>query len=140
MRKTVYRLSMLGAMAASAVVVATAEGMAQLPPSITPYVAAESEIVPVVSPGDQIAIACGPVEQRAKGSDVRVVLTISAVPGESMPGYKKVLATDAQLLNDAVRVRIPDVPDLGEHTVDLNVYVVDDKGSQRCAAGHMKIT
>src|SRR5271154_1955473 len=79
---------------------------ARLPTGSTPFVP-EDTVVPNVAPGDQIAIACGPLEDRTPDSDVRVVLTISAVPGESAPGYKKVLATDAQLLKDAVRVRIP---------------------------------
>ncbi|MGD0189248.1 MAG: hypothetical protein ABSD74_00750 [Rhizomicrobium sp.] len=110
----------------------------RLPTGTTPFVSDE-KVVLNVAPGDQIAIACGPLEDRAPDSDVRVVLTISAVPGESAPGYKKVLATDAQLLKDAVRVRIPSVPDIQDHTVDLNVYVVSDKGSQQCNAGQMKI-
>jgi hypothetical protein len=118
----------------------SAPAYAQLPSAITPFVPSEDEIVPNVMPGDQIAIACGALEQRTADSDVRVVLTISAVPGESTPGYQKVLATDAQLLKDAVRVRIPSVPDLEDHTVALNVYVVSDKGSQQCNAGHMKIS
>ena len=126
--------------AVAAVLVLSMPARAQLPATIIPYVPGEDEIVPNVMPGDQIAIACGALEQRSADSDVRVVLTISAVPGESVPGYKKVLATDAQLLKDAVRVRIPSVPDLEDHTVDLNVYVVDDKGAQRCNAGHMKIS
>jgi hypothetical protein len=96
--------------------------------------------MPKVAPGDQIAIACDPLQSRAADSDVRVVLTVSAMPGEADLGYKKVLATDAQLLKDAVRVRIPEAPDLDDHTVDLDVYVVNDKGSQRCNAGHMKIS
>jgi hypothetical protein len=98
------------------------------------------EIVPQVTPGDQIAIACNALSNSKPDSDVRVVLTISAIPGESTPGYKKVLATDEQVAFGAVRVRIPTVPDIAEHTVNLNVYVVNDKGSQSCDAGHVKIT
>jgi hypothetical protein len=113
---------------------------AGLPTAVTPYLGEADEIVPSVTPGDQIAIACDAVEQRNAGSDVRVVLTISAMPGESVPGYKKVLATDEQLLKDAVRVRIPTVPELTDHTVDLNVYVVSDTGAHHCDGGHMKIT
>jgi hypothetical protein len=111
----------------------------RLPSGSAPFAPTDDKIVPNVAPGDQIAIACEPLEDRSPDSDVRVVLTISAVPGESTPGYKKVLATDAQLLKDAVRVRIPSVPDIQDHTVDLNVYVVSDKGSQECSAGQMKI-
>ncbi len=107
--------------------------------SVAP-VDANSEVVPSVTPGDNIAIACDALLQRAPDSDVRVVLTISAVPGDTPPGYKKVLATDEQLLKDAVRVRIPTVPELEDHTVNVNVYVLGGDGAQRCDAGHMRIS
>jgi hypothetical protein len=101
---------------------------------------ADVEIVPSVTPGDQIGIACTALIKSNPDSDVRVVLTISAVPGDIPPGYKKVLATDEQVGHGAVRVRIPTVPDLEDHLVNVNVYVVGDKGaSQSCNAGHMKI-
>jgi hypothetical protein len=96
--------------------------------------------VPVVAPGDEIAIACAALNYTAPDNDVRVVLTVSAAPTDASPmGYKKVLATDEQLLTGAVRVKIPNVPDLENHTVDLNVYVVNADGSQACSGGQMKI-
>lgn len=97
------------------------------------------EVVPLVSTGDQIGIACNALKQSEPDSDVRVVLTISAEPGEVAPGYKKVLATDEDVGHGAVRVRIPTVPDLEDHTVNVNVYVLGDKGQESCDAGHMKI-
>ena len=97
-----------------------------------------AEIVPDVAPGDEIAIACAPIEHRDASSDVRVVLTISAVPEEVPPGYKKVLATDEQLSKYGVRIRVPDVPDLPNHTVNLNVYVVGASNGA-CDAGHVKV-
>src|ERR1041385_1601424 len=98
-----------------------------------------SEVVPDVAPGDEIAIACAPIEQRGVNSDVRVVLTISAMPDEVSPGYKKVLATDEQLGKYGVRVRVPDIPDLPNHTVNLNVYVVDHESNLSCDGGHLKV-
>jgi len=98
-----------------------------------------TEIVPDVAPGDEISIACAPIEHRDANSDVRVVLTIAALPNESSPGFKKVLATDEQLGRYGVVVRIPDVPDLADHTVSLNVYVVDGGPPQGCDAGHVKV-
>ncbi|HWE06026.1 MAG TPA: hypothetical protein VG274_04910 [Rhizomicrobium sp.] len=95
---------------------------------------------PDVIPGDNILIACDAVEKRAADSDVRVVLTISAMPGESTTGYAKVLATDELLLKDAVRVRIPLIPNLEQHTVGLDVYVVGSANAEHCDAGHMKIS
>jgi hypothetical protein len=113
---------------------------AQLPPTAAPVRAERESAFPDVLPGDNIEIACDAVENRAADSDVRVVLTISAVPGESTPGYAKVLATDEQLLKDAVRVRIPDVPNLEDRTVGLDVYVVGTTSAEHCDAGHVKIS
>jgi len=110
------------------------------PQALPPPVDDSGEIIPMVSPGDEISIACESLDMHAPNSDVRVVLTISATPGETGPGYKKVLATDEELMKGAVRVRIPNTPDLMDHTVDLNVYVVNASGSQACNAGHLKIT
>ena len=98
-----------------------------------------TEIVPDVAPGDEISIACAPIEHRDANSDVRVVLTIAAAPDESSPGFKKVLATEEQLGKYGVVVRIPDVPDLTDRTVNVNVYVVDGGPPQGCDAGRVKV-
>jgi hypothetical protein len=98
------------------------------------------EVVPQVTPGDRISIACDALTKSNPESDVRVVLTISAIPGETPPGYRKVLATDEHVAYGAVRVRIPTVPELEDHTVNLDVYVVNEQGSKSCDAGHVKIT
>ena len=115
--------------------------VAQLPSAATASATKnDPKPYPDVIPGDNIMIACDAVEKRAANSDVRVVLTISALPGESTPGYAKVLATDEQLLKDAVRVSIPKLPSLEDHTVGLDVYVVGAANDEHCDAGHMKIS
>lgn len=91
-----------------------------------------------VNPGDQIGIACSPLEDSTSESDVRVVLTISAAPGET-PGYDKVLATDEEVGHGAVRVRIPTMPEIVDHLIDINVYVMNDGGAATCDAGRMKV-
>jgi hypothetical protein len=112
-----------------------------LPPAATAPspIRSAPEVVPFVNTGDQIGIACSALVKSNADSDVRVVLTISAEPGETPPGFKKVLATDEDVAHGAVRVRIPTVPDLENHTVNVNVYVMGDKGTESCDAGHMKI-
>ncbi len=100
---------------------------------------AGGEAVPTVLPGDDIAIACDALSKSDANSDVRVVLTISALPGEAKPGIKRVMATSEQVVKGAVRVRVPTVAELDDQTVNLNVYVVDEKGSRSCDAGHVKI-
>lgn len=98
------------------------------------------EIVPIVAPGEEIGIACDALEVAAPNNDVRVVLTISAAPTDGpSPGYQKVLATNEELTKGAVHVRIPEVPDLANHTVNVNVYVVNADGARNCDAGHMHI-
>jgi hypothetical protein len=100
---------------------------------------AAGEIVPTVLPGDDIAIACDALSKSDANSDVRVVLTISAMPGEEKPGIKRVMATNEEVSKGAVRVRVPQLPALDDRTVNLDVYVVDEKGSKSCDAGHVKI-
>jgi hypothetical protein len=97
------------------------------------------EVVPVVAPGDQIGVACGPLLIAQQDSDVRVVLTVSAIPGDTSPGYGKVLATEQKVAAGAVRVTIPDLPDMSDHTYDLKVYVMGTTGAQTCDAGHVKV-
>ncbi len=98
------------------------------------------DTVPVVALGEEIGIACDALQYRAPGNDVRVVLTISAPPSSgTATGYRKVLATNQQLSKDAVHVRIPKIPDLLNHTVKIDVYVVSAKGARNCPAGRMRI-
>jgi hypothetical protein len=101
--------------------------------------ASADEVVPTVLPGDDIAISCDALSGSDANSDVRVVLTISAMPGEDKPGIKRVMATDEQISKGAVRVRVPQLTALDDRTVNLDVYVVDEKGSKSCDAGHVKI-
>lgn len=150
MRKTLVGLAGFAALAVAGPAFANGSSAAPLPQVTSPAASvtadstlppdADVEVVPQVTPGDRISIACDALTKSNPDSDVRVVLTISAIPGETPPGYKKVLATDAHVAYGAVRVRIPTVPDIAEHTVNLNVYVVDQQGSKSCDAGHVKIT
>lgn len=142
MRKTFVAAAALGAglLAAGP---ALANGKAPLPTKIDHYapLAADDEVLPVVTPGEEIGIACDALEYTAPDNDVRVVLTISAKPSDvaPAPGYKKVLATNEQLTKGAVRVRIPDTPDLVNHIVAVSVYVVHGDAARNCDAGHMRI-
>jgi hypothetical protein len=112
-------------------------------PNLTPATIVTSApadaAVPTVLPGDDIAIACEALSKSDANSDVRVVLTISAMPGDTKPGIKRVMATNEEISKGAVRVRVPTVSELDDQTVNLNVYVVDEKGAKSCDAGHVKI-
>jgi hypothetical protein len=97
------------------------------------------EVIPVVAPGDQIGVACGPLQIAQKDSDVRVVLTVSAKPGDKDSGYGKVLATEQKVAAGSVHVTVPDLPDISDHVYDLTVYVMGTKGAQSCDAGHVEV-
>jgi hypothetical protein len=98
-----------------------------------------SEVVPNVEPGEQIMIACAPIEHRDANADVRVVLTIAAAPTDAPAGYKRVLATDEELGKYGVRVRVPGLPNLPDHTVNLDVYVMNGDTHRSCDAGHVRV-
>lgn len=132
--------NLLGMVTAAAVALNSGAVFAQLPTTASTGYPTNQSSAFDVNPGDNIEIACEAVEKRAADSDVRVVLTISALPGENTPGYAKVLATDEQVLKDAVRVRIPDLPNLAERTVGVDVYVVRADGADHCGAGQVKIS
>jgi hypothetical protein len=121
------------------VAVVMAAGPAFAEPAIV-ATAPTTETVPTLAPGDQISIACDAIDNRSTDSDVRVVLTISALPDSLKKlGVTHVMATDEQLSKNSVSVRVPDIQPLDDQTVNLNVYVVDRQGSKSCNGGHVKI-
>ena len=97
---------------------------------------AGSDITPV-NRGQSLAIACENIG--APDADVRVVMALDSVKGEEPTGYEAVLLTGQTVEGHAVRVRVPDVPDLLNHTVTLRVYITDAKGTTSCNAGHLRI-
>ena len=98
-----------------------------------------TEALPDLVPGDDVAIACEAIERVADPADVRVVLTIAAMPGDTSPGYKKILALNEKVTGSAVHLKVPNAPDLANHTVNLSVYVVDQTHNNDCDAGQYRI-
>ena len=143
MPKGLWRVLAIGAImpvcGAFTVMRADAAGVQTVKTS-TPVLPEPDGSIQTIVPGDDLAVACDALTKSNPGSDVRVVLTLAAGLGEDEPGYKKVLATNEQILQGAVRIRIPEVTSLENHTVDVDVYVVDDKGgAHSCNAGKFKI-
>jgi hypothetical protein len=95
-----------------------------------------AEVIPV-DRGQDLAIECGCIG--VPGADVSVVMALDPVQGETPTGYQKVLLTDETVGGNAVHVRVPDMPDLVNHTVTLKVYVTSAKGTTACNAGHLRI-
>ena len=105
-------------------------------PGYAPAQLGGSEVTPV-DRGQDLAIECGCLD--APGADVSVVMALDPVQGEAPTGYQKVLLTDETVGGNAVHVRVPDMPDLANHTVTLKVYVTSAKGTTACNAGHLRI-
>ena len=101
--------------------------------------AAGNSDVPSLAPGDDVAIACDAIERVADPSDVRVVLTIAALPGDTSPGYKKILALNEKVTASSVHLKVPNAPDLANHTVDLSVYVVNGPKNTDCEGGKYRV-
>jgi hypothetical protein len=97
------------------------------------------EAVPNLALGEDLAISCEAIERVADPSDVRVVLTIAALPGDTSPGYKKIMAINEKVTGNAVHLKVPNAPDLANHTVDLAVYVAEGTKSNDCDGGKYRI-
>ncbi len=116
---------------------ALASGIPVMPGHVIPYATADlgGADIPTVNRGDLFAIACDNI--RAPGADVRVVMALSAA--ERPTGYTAILATNQKIARHAVHVQVPDLPDIGGHTVNVKVYVTDAKGTKACDAGRVHI-
>ncbi|HVV65212.1 MAG TPA: hypothetical protein VHC42_07070 [Rhizomicrobium sp.] len=131
--------------AALAASLTAAPALAQAPAATGPVTAKlaapaeQSEPLPDLAPGDDVAISCDAIERVADPSDVRVVFTIAAAPGDTSPGYKKILAIDEKVAGGAVHLKVPNAPDLPNHTVDLAVYVIDGAKNNDCDGGSYRI-
>jgi hypothetical protein len=101
--------------------------------------APDQQPLPNLAPGDDVAIACEAIERVADPANVRVVLTIAAVPGDTSPGYRKILALNEKVTGSAVHLKVPNAPDLANHTVDLAVYIADGAKTNDCDGGKYRI-
>lgn len=94
---------------------------------------------PFVARGDEIAIACAPLNS-ATANDVRVVMQFAPTLGDLETGFKKLLATDETVDRGTVHVRIPQLAELANHTMHVEVYVLgQDGGQQSCDAGSVRV-
>ncbi len=103
-----------------------------------PMDAAGGDTIRRVMRGDRIAIACDGID--LSDHDVRVVFNFSA-DGAKELGYKGVLATDQTNSDGQLRIRVPDAPDLANHTMSVKVFVLNgDDAATMCDAGKVRVT
>lgn len=93
--------------------------------------------IPNVARGQFLGIACS--EAARNGVDVRVVMQFGPIPGEAPLGIGALLATEQKVKGGLVRVKVPTLPEIANHTADVKVYVIDKNGTSSCEAGRVKI-
>lgn len=93
--------------------------------------------LPTVARGQPLGVACADVNEA--GAVVQVVLQVTHAIGESEPGFDAVLATEQKITDDEVHVRVPSVPGLSQHTVNVKVFVTDSKSTHSCDGGRVRI-
>jgi hypothetical protein len=98
--------------------------------------APSDKMLPRAIRGQFLGVACAKVELAAAEA-VQVVLYLA--PNEKPTGYKGVLATEQTVTPGTVHVRVPDMPELAEHTVRIQVYYSDAGGRHTCDAGKVRI-
>ncbi len=86
--------------------------------------------------GDRMAVACDGID--LANSDVRVVLNFSAEGARAL-GYQGVLATDQTNEAGRVQIRVPDAPDLANHTLNVKVFVLNGATTTMCDAGKVLV-
>lgn len=97
----------------------------------------DDPVVADVKPGETFTIT-GDCIARVKSADnLRVVLTIS--DGESMPGYRSLIATDQMIKDEGLQVRVPDLPDAANRVFSVKVFRLGQEAPEACDAGAIRI-
>ena len=94
--------------------------------------------IPSVARGQALGIACADASD-AK-SQVSVVMNVAQDADATPTGYDRVLLTEWRVLHGTVHVRVPDMPALSNHTVDVKVFVTKRSGTHICDVGRIKIS
>jgi hypothetical protein len=94
--------------------------------------------VPNIAPGQPLGIACADASDTK--AQLRVVMTFANDTGETPTGYGALLATDWKVSHGMVHVRVPDLPGLSNHTVEVRVFVMGRRGTHICDVGRVRVS
>lgn len=92
----------------------------------------------VAKPGDTFFIVGDCLAMARSARDVRVVLSL-AEKGDSGMGYTAVLATEQELSDESLQVRVPEMPRMSNHLFRVRVFALDGEPSGACEAGQIRI-
>lgn len=92
--------------------------------------------VPKAARGQYLGLSCSAIE---RASDDGVAVVLFPDNGVAPTGIAGVLATDQKVEPGIVHVRVPDFPELADHTARVKVYLRDGAGTHVCDGGSVKI-
>ena len=94
-----------------------------------------SQPVPAVKPGETFGITGDCIMHAGAAEDIRVVFSLANAEG----GYKSILATEQAQDGGVLQVRAPDMPEVANHTVQVQLFVVGRDAPMICHAGTIHI-
>lgn len=94
--------------------------------------------VPSVGRGQALGIACADAGDTK--AQVSVVMNVAQDADAAPTGYDRVLLTEWRIMHGTVHVRVPDMPALSNHTVEVKVFVTKPDGTHICDVGKVKIS
>ncbi len=93
--------------------------------------------IPHAARGQYLGLACANID---KGSDGAVAVVLYPDNNQSPTGIVGVLATEQTIEAGLVHVRVPDFPELADHTLHVKVYYRDAGGNHVCDGGNVRIS
>lgn len=91
--------------------------------------------IPHAARGQYLGLACANVEK-----DGAVSVVLFPDNNQSPTGIAGVLATEQKVDTGLVHVRVPDFPELADHTLHVKVFFRDASGTHICDGGSVKIS
>ncbi len=96
-------------------------------------------VIHAVKPGDAFDIVGDCLDMARSSRDVRVVLQLAGKTDKASMGYREVLATEQHLSKTVLQVRVPEMPEMANHTFRVKVFVLDSATPGTCEAGQIRI-
>ena len=96
-------------------------------------------VIRELKPGESFDIVgdCLALAQAAR--DVQVVLSLDEKPDGTKMGYSSVLATEQELRDQSLHVRVPEMPEMANHVFRVRVFALGGDVPAACDAGQIRI-
>jgi hypothetical protein len=92
-----------------------------------------------ILPGETFSITGDCVADAASADHLRVVLTFAGNAGSVQPGFRSVVAIEKYMHDNALQVRVPDMPETANRVFQVRVFTLDNPAPAMCEAGSIRI-